>query len=113
VVEHDVAPVGPHEFGLTSLRASAHQFGKCLAALCERAAAGGETRVGVLVDEYAIGGEDVGVIVAVAAAGINAVRITVDELRDLRIIQSRERTTLGSTVAQPASPNAAPISCNG
>ena len=95
VIQHQVAPVGPDELRLAALRAAADELRERVAALREHAAAGGVARVGVLVDELPVGREHVRVVVAVAAARVDAVRVAVDELRDLLVVERRQRAALG------------------
>src|SRR5690606_31095577 len=70
VVRHDVAPIRPHELRAATARAAANELGERIAASREHAAAHGETAVRVLVDEYAVDGEQVRVVVTIVATGI-------------------------------------------
>jgi hypothetical protein len=53
------------------------------------------TGIGVPIDEHAVGSEHVGVVEAVATAGIDAVGVPIDELRDLGVVLCRQRPPLG------------------
>src|SRR6185295_11363050 len=53
-----------------------------------------ETGVGVLVDEDTVWREDVSVVVAIVGARVDAVRVAIDQLRDLLVVEGAERTLL-------------------
>src|SRR5262245_54662705 len=65
VIEHEMTPVGPHEFGLASTRTSTDEFCEGVPAFCQGASARGKTSVRVLVDENAVRGEDIGVVITI------------------------------------------------
>jgi len=95
VVKHEMAPVGPDLFGLAALRAASDEFRERLSSLSKNATASGVAGIRVLIDEYPIGSEHIGVIESVATTRIDAVSVSIDELRDLGVILGRQSSALG------------------
>src|SRR6188472_4049342 len=94
MIQHQMAPVGPHKLGLATTRSTANERRQRIAALCQDATTGLESSIRVLVDEDTVRREDVRVVVAVVATGVDAVRVAIDQLRDLLIVERRKRALL-------------------
>src|ERR671913_23639 len=94
VVQHQMAPIRPDELRFAAAAAAADERGESIAPLSEDAAAGGKPCVGVAVDEYAVGRKNVRIVVAVFRTRVDAVCVAVDELRNLLIVERRQRAGL-------------------
>ena len=88
-----------------SARASADELGKRVAPFCKHSAALAITRIGIVVRERAVAREEIGVVVTVVRAGIDAVRIAINEPGDLLVIECGQRGALrvrdGREIAAP------------
>ena len=73
MVQHQMAPVRPHQLGLAAPRSAADQGRKRLASLCQNPPALAEAVIGIPVDENTVSGEHISVVVAIVPAGVDTV----------------------------------------